>query len=341
MTDIRGVLLGAIALLSALVLGACSTATPTRDASLSVLCSNDSSICSQWAEDFTQSTGTPVTMVRMPTSEALSRLEHAGAVPEFDVWHGGPAEFYQRAAQEGLLAPYEPRDSQDIPTSLRDPGNRWTGVYASVLAMCSDPDRLAELGVPAPTTWQDLLDPRLQGLVSASSPRTSGTAYTLMFTQYQRLGPDASRDYLRSLYAQVQQFTRSGTAPARTVASGEAAVALVFAPYCTPGALGGEGLEVTLPSDGTGYEVGAVALVRGAPHADRARIYIDHAVSQAGQTACRKVGIEQLPTDSTLAGNISELLASPGSGILPSDVALRARMHDSLIGWFTDSGFDG
>lgn len=307
---------------------------------VSVLCSNDADICDQWARDFTATTGVDVTMVRLPTSEALSRLEHSGTVPEFDIWHGGPAEFYTRAASEGLLQAYEPPGTADIPDALRDPAHRWTGVYASVLAFCSDTAHLARLGVAVPRSWEDLLDPGLRGMVVTSSPRTSGTAYTLMFTQYQRLGRGAAEDYLRSLYGQVQQFTRSGTAPARTVASGEAAVAVTFAPYCTSDQQGTTGLEVTLPSDGTGYEVGAVALLAGAPHPTQARRYIDYAVSERGQTACRRVGIHQLPTDTRLPDDITGLLEDPGSDLLPSDVHERNRMRDPLVGWFTQEGFD-
>lgn len=331
--------------ITAVAVSLCVTAvgcTTADDAgAVSVLCSNDADICAQWAHDFTRSTGTSVSMVRLPTSEALSRLEHAGDEPEFDIWHGGPAEFYSRAADEGLLEAYDPAGSSRIPARLRDPGQRWTGVYASVLALCSDPAHLDRLGVPQPTTWEDLLDPRLRGFVVASSPRTSGTAYTLMFTQYQRLGLEGAQGYLRSLYAQVQQFTRSGTAPAGVVASGEAAVAITFSPYCSSPDRGTGQLRVTVPADGTGYEVGAVALLHGAPHPEQARRYVDYAVSPRGQTASHEVGIDQLPTDSTLPGDISGLLEDPTSGILGSDVEDRADKHDVLIGWFTDGGFDG
>ena len=331
----------ATAATAALGLASVGCAPDEDPGAVSVLCSNDADICSRWASDFTHLSGISVSMVRLPTSEALSRLEHAGDEPEFDIWHGGPAEFYSRAAQEGLLEAYDPQGSERVPARLRDPGNRWTGVYASVLALCSDPSLLERLGVAEPTTWEDLLDPRLRGLVVASSPRTSGTAYTLMFAQYQRLGAQGAQGYLRSLYGQVQQFTRSGTAPAGVVASGEAAVAITFAPYCPSRERGTGGLRVTVPADGTGYEVGAVALVHGAPHPAQARRYVDYAVSRQGQTASRAVGIDQLPTDVTLPEDITDLLEDPASGILGSDVQDRADMHDALIGWFTDNGFDG
>jgi iron(III) transport system substrate-binding protein len=316
-------------------------AAPSRaDGELTVLCSNDAAVCERWAREFAEGAGVHVTIVRMPTSEALARLEQGRDAPEFDVWHGGPAEFYSRAASEGLLSPADPTGASGIPQELRDPAGRWTGVYASVLSICADPRQLDVLGIPIPSTWDDLLDPALRGRLVLSSPRTSGTAYTVMFVQSQRLGHAGARRYLSALYGQVQQFTRSGTAPARALVAGDAAVAVTFAPYCSAAATPAHPLSVVLPANGTGYEIGAVALVRGSRHPDLARRYLDYAVSARGQTACRRVGIPQLPTDPGLPGSLSELLDETPDGILPADVVRRDLDRDRLMEWFADEGFD-
>jgi iron(III) transport system substrate-binding protein len=328
------------ALACALLLGACAAPSRAGDA-LTVLCSNDATVCERWAQEFADDTGIHVTIVRMPTSEALARLEQGRDTPEFDVWHGGPAEFYARAASEGLLSSADPTGASAIPQDLRDPAGRWTGVYASMLSICADPRQLDALGIPVPSTWDDLLDPALRGRLVLSSPRTSGTAYTVMFVQFQRLGHAGAHRYLSALYGQVQQFTRSGTGPARALIAGDAAVAVTFAPYCSAAATPAHPLSVVLPADGTGYEIGAVALVRGSRHPDLARRYLAYAVSTRGQTACRRVGIPQLPTDPDLPGSLPELLAETPDGILPADIDRRDLDRDRLMEWFAEEGFDG
>ena len=271
---------------------------------------------------FSERTGYDVTTVRLPTSEALERIRHGEDLPEFDVWHGGGSEMYVEAADEGLLASYRSGESEGIPAAFQDTENRWSGVYSSMLAFCVAPQAVAELGTDIPHTWDDLLDPALKGQISTASPRTSGTAYTAMSLQIDRLGADAGRGYLADLYGQVLQFTRSGTAPAQVVARGEAAVAITFAPYCDAARADGSQVDVVLPDDATEYEVGAVAVLADAPHPEAARDYLDFALSADGQQAGATSGIEQIPTRSDLPDNLAEILAD---GSLSGDRRLAHR----------------
>lgn len=326
-----------LVVLALLALAGCAAADGQHsgERDLSVLCSNDAEICRAWAHAFTEQTGHGVSTVRLPTAEALERIRHGEDLPEFDVWHGGGSEMYVEAAEEGLLAPYLSAEAEGIPEDFRDPGDRWSGVYSSMLAFCVAPQAIAGLGTEIPRTWDDLLDPALDGQISTASPRTSGTAYTAMSLQIDRLGADAGRDYLADLYAQVLQFTRSGTAPAQVVARGETAVAITFAPYCEAARADGSDVEVVLPEDATGYEVGAVAVLADAPHPEAAREYLDFALSADGQRAGAASGIDQIPTRSDLPDNLSEVLADGRYPVIGASLAERSARRDTLLAWFT------
>ncbi|MGO1924470.1 MAG: ABC transporter substrate-binding protein [Brachybacterium tyrofermentans] len=328
----------ALVVLALLALTGC-TATGDRqmdDRDLAVLCSNDAEVCRAWAGAFTERTGYGVTTVRLPTSEALERIRHGEDLPEFDVWHGGGSEMYVEAADEGLLAPYRSAQAAGIPEDFRDPEDRWSGVYSSMLAFCVAPQAISDLGTEIPRTWDDLLDPALDGQISTASPRTSGTAYTAMSLQIDRLGEDAGREYLADLYGQVLQFTRSGTAPAQVVARGETAVAITFAPYCEAARAAGSHVEVVLPEDATSYEVGAVAMLADAPHPGTAREYLDFALSAGGQTAGAASGIDQIPTRSDLPGNLAEVLADGRYPVIGASLAERSSRRDALLAWYTE-----
>ncbi|MGP5671974.1 ABC transporter substrate-binding protein [Brachybacterium alimentarium] len=306
------------------------------DHDLAVLCSNDAEICRAWTRTFSERTGYDVTTVRLPTSEALERIRHGEDLPEFDVWHGGGSEMYVEAADEGLLASYRSGESEGIPAAFQDTENRWSGVYSSMLAFCVAPQAVAELGTDIPHTWDDLLDPALKGQISTASPRTSGTAYTAMSLQIDRLGADAGRGYLADLYGQVLQFTRSGTAPAQVVARGEAAVAITFAPYCDAARADGSQVDVVLPDDATEYEVGAVAVLADAPHPEAARDYLDFALSADGQQAGTTSGIEQIPTRSDLPDNLAEILADGSYPVIGASLTERSARRDALLAWFSE-----
>ncbi|HEX7352740.1 ABC transporter substrate-binding protein [Brachybacterium sp.] len=328
--------LSALAVLALLVLTGCTAADDRAErGEVAVLCSNDAEICRAWAAAFSERSGREVTIVRLPTSEALERIRHGEGLPEFDVWHGGGAEMYAEAADEGLLASYTSPEAAAVPGEFRDPDARWSGAYSSMLAFCVSPSALASAGATTPHSWADLLDPALTGQISTASPRTSGTAYTAMSLQIDRLGADAGRDYLTALYGQVLQFTRSGTAPVQVVVHGEAAVALTFAPYCETARAEGHDVEVVVPRDGTDYEIGAVAVLADAPHPLSAHEYVDFALSAEGQQAGAGVGIHQIVTRSDLPDNLAEVLADGRYPVIGSSLDERVDRRDELLGWFT------
>ena len=273
-------------------------AGPTGRRSITVLCSSIETLCQQWALGFTRRSGIEVLMVRLPTGEALARLSRPASAGEFDVWHGGPSDMYVVAQSRGLLAPYLSPEAGSVAAQYRDPDGWWTGAYLGVLGFCSNKRLLDELGLGVPRSWDDLLAPALRHRVSLPSPVTSGTGYTWLSTQVQRLGGEqAALAYARALDPQVLQYTSSGLAPAGVVGRGEAVVAVTFTQHCVRAADAGmSDLVVSYPREGTGFEIGAVAVLAHAADPDAAHAYVDWAMSREAQTAGSGAVAVQLPT---------------------------------------------
>jgi iron(III) transport system substrate-binding protein len=127
-----------------------------------------------------------------------------------------------------------------------------TGIYIGALGFCSTRAKLAELGVPVPKSWSDLLDPALKGQVSIAHPATSGTAYTALWTQMalNDLDQDAAFKYLTALNENVAAYTTSGSAPVKAVAAGTAAVGVVFAHDCVAAIADGLTTGALVPEEG-------------------------------------------------------------------------------------------
>lgn len=318
----------AVVATSALALSACAS---TDD--LTFICSNDERICKQWSEDFESDTGISARYLRLPTSEALARIDSNANAPEFDVWAGGPSETYVVAAQRGLLEPYRPTHLAEIPTQYRDLENRWFGVYASILALCSNPEVIDQLGVPAPSSWKELENPEFESWISASSPLSSGTAFTALWTQ-KEVFEDAAGNHLRAVYKNVDRFTQSGTAPAQVVASGEAAVAISFAPYCDLQTKSGRDLVVLYPRDGTFYEVGSAALLKNSAHPNAAQKFLDWLTSARGQESYSRTGIQQMPITRQLPGNLEDFLYRTQLRVIDTDSKRAAQERVEWINWF-------
>lgn len=274
-----------------LLLAACTTASPDEtgtaatdgtgtadlEDTLTVLCTPQEDWCQAMVAAFEADTGVSTSYVRLSSGEALARLRASADDPEFSVWWGGPADGFVAANEEGLIEPYDSPNAEAIAAEHKGENGVWTGVYVGALGFCSNTVRLGELGVDVPTSWADLTDPALRREVAMAHPASSGTAYTAFFTQVLRLGgEDEAIEFMQELHPNMLQYTSSGAAPAEMAGRGEVAVSVVFSHDCVRNIDGGfVDLEVSFPEEGTGYEIGGVALIANAPEPNAAKAWID------------------------------------------------------------------
>ncbi|MBM6401818.1 ABC transporter substrate-binding protein [Phycicoccus sonneratiae] len=265
-----------------------------------IACTPQEEQCQAMAAAFTKSSGIKATYVRMSSGEGVARLDSAKSKPEFDVLYGGPSDGHVAAAKAGLTEKYVSPEAAKIPDEYKAADGTWTGTYVGALGFCSNKDVLAELGVDAPTSWQDLLDPKLRKNVAIAHPSTSGTSYTAVWTQMVLNGMDEAKtfDYLAKLHQNVLQYSKSGSAPGQMAGRGEVAVGIVFSHDCVKYQKEGfDMLENTFPSEGTGYEVGAVSLVKNGPNAENGKKFIDWTLTPEHQDIGPTVGSFQIPTN--------------------------------------------
>jgi iron(III) transport system substrate-binding protein len=303
---------------------------------VTVVCGATQEWCEALTEAFTEETGIEATFVRLSSGEALARITAGKDNPEFDVWHGGPADGYATAADQGLLEAYVSPNASRIDARHKDPDGYWTGVYVGALGFCNNTKVLAEKGAAIPRSWEDLLQPQLVGNVAMAHPGTSGTAYTGLWTQVARNGGDvdAAKEYVTRLHANILQYPKTGTAPGQMAARGEIATGIIFAHDCV--ALQDEGftdLEVTFPGEGTGYEVGGLALVANARNPVSARKYIDWALTAKAQEIPPTVRAYQLPThpDATVDPRVPDLSRIT---LVDYDFEAAGAAKADLVAWF-------
>lgn len=308
-----------------------------QEDTLTVLCTPQEDWCVAQTQAFQAETGIQTNYVRLSSGESLARVRAEADNPSFSVWWGGPADAFIAANEEGLLEAYESPNAAAIPDQFKDgENNTWTGVYVGALGFCSNVDVLAEIGAEAPTSWDDLLAPELEGFVAMAHPATSGTAFTAFWTivtlradaleaeeagtGYDEEGApteaaiDAAFEYFTALNQNILQYTRSGSAPGTLAGQGEIAVAIIFSHDCVK--LQQEGFEgilvTTFPEEGTGYEIGGMGIIANGPEPENARLWYDWALTAAAQEIGPTVNSLQLPTNpdaaiSDLAVNLSEI----------------------------------
>ena len=266
-----------------------------------VACTPQEEQCQAMAAAFTKASGIKTSFVRMSSGEGVARLDAAKSKPEFDVLYGGPSDGHVAAFNSGLIEPYVSPNAAKIPDKYKDKDGTWTGTYVGVLGFCSNKDQLAKAGVAqAPTSWEALLDPKLKKQVAIAHPSTSGTSYTAVWTEMVLNGMDVTKtfDYLGKLHNNVLQYSKSGSAPGQMAGRGEVAVGVIFSHDCVKYQKEGfDMLENTFPSEGTGYEIGAVSLVKGGPNAENAKKFLDWTLTPDHQNIGPTVGSFQIPTN--------------------------------------------
>jgi iron(III) transport system substrate-binding protein len=251
---------------------------------LNVLCTPQELWCVEMTKAFQAKTGITTKFIRLSSGEALTRLIASKNNPEFDVWTGGPNDSHIAGRIAGVLDTYKSPTRNMLKAQFKDADGYWTGIYMGALGFCSNTNELRRLGVKAPTSWNDLLNPKFKGNIMMAHPGTSGTAYTALWSQVLRLGSeDKAIDYMKELNKNILSYTRSGAGPTGPLGRGEVATGLVFSHDCTAAILRGNPLVASFPKEGTGFEIGGIALVKGARNADAAKAYIDFALSAEAQ----------------------------------------------------------
>lgn len=290
-------------LLAAACLATLAPGAGAQGPSVTALCSTDQSWCELAAKEFQAATGIRVLQARKATGEALAQLRAEAANPKTDLWWGGTGDPFLQAAEAGLLEPYRPTYLQDLHGwAVRQyamSGNAVGGFYTSAIGFGWNEDVLRKKKLPAPRCWADLLNPAYKGEIETSHPASSGTAYTILAGLVQQMGEDAAFDYLKKLHRNVTQYTRSGTAQAKSVAKGEVGIGVSFIFGFENERQQGFKVTSAAPCEGTSYEIGGIALIKGGRNREAAQRYYDWLMSPAGQQIGARANSLQVPANKT------------------------------------------
>ncbi len=282
------------------------------DKEINVLCTPQEEYCAGMKAEFEKAFGVTVNYVRMSAGEALARLQAEKDNPSFDVWWGGPVDSFIAAKAAGVLEPYNSPNYANLidPAKAKDPDNTWAGIYMGSLGFATNTNWLAaHPEAKAPTSWDDLLKPEFKGQIMVAHPSTSGTSYTAIATILQIKGEKDGWDYLKKYAAQVSQYTKSGAAPAKFVGLGEGAVAIVFSHDTVNEIENNKApLVLTFPAEGTGFEIGGVAIVKGAKHMSAAKEWFDWSLTPETQSLGPKYKAYQAPTVKGAVASRPELM---------------------------------
>jgi thiamine transport system substrate-binding protein len=134
--------------------------------------------------------------------EALNRALLTKGDPEGDVFFGVDNNLLTRALDEDLFEPYEPKGLDRVPERYRlDPEHRVSPVDHGEVCLNVDSGWFTRHGLPAPTGFEDLVQPRYRKLLVVENPATSTPGLAFVLATVARFGEDGWQDYWRRLRA--------------------------------------------------------------------------------------------------------------------------------------------
>lgn len=270
---------------------------------LTLYCSAQEDWCQLMARSFEDATGIDVNMTRKSSGETFAQIRAESANPKGDVWWGGTGDPHLQAAEEGLTAEYmSPMRDQLHDWAIaqaESAGNRTIGIYSGALGYGYNTDLLKANNLSEPSCWKDLTKPEYKGHVQMANPNSSGTAYTTLASMVQIFGEDDGFEFMKDLHANINQYTKSGSAPIKAAGRGENTIGIVFMHDAVKQAVAGFPIAVVAPCEGTGYEIGSMSIIDGARNLEEAKKFYDWALSAEAQNLALEVNAFQVPSNKT------------------------------------------
>jgi iron(III) transport system substrate-binding protein len=285
----------------ALALLIAGTSAAAQDNQVNVICSAQADWCSMAQAAFSRSTGVKVNLVQKSTGEALAQILAERANPKTDLWFGGTGDPHMMAAEQELTLEYKsPSLAKLHPWAQKQAAqakHRTVGLYLGALGFAYNTELLAKKKLPVPKAWEDLLRPEYKGEIQMSNPSSAGTAYTVIATLTQLMGPDKAWDYLGKLHKNISTYQRSGLGPLKAVARGEATISISFLGDIPNEKAQGFPLEAVIPAEGTGAEIASMSIVKGARNVENAKKFYEWALTPQAQQFGYAAKVYTLPSN--------------------------------------------
>lgn len=272
--------------------------------------------------EFEARTGIWVQVRSGGTTELLEELKKEAGRGDCDVMFGGGVESYD--AYRDCFQPYECDKSNLLDQTYRASDGRWTPFTELPIVFIYNNKLVDES--QAPKGWRDLLSDRFKGEIAFADPQRSGTSYTALATMLQALPVDE-----RPLMERFTEVLDGKVSPGSgevvdEVSNGARLVGVTLEETAKKKIKQGADLCVVYPAEGTSAVPDGSAIVKGAPHPENARRFIDFTVSD---------DVQRLVADQfmrrTIRTDIGQEQTAKGFKIIDFDLARAGREQAQLL----------
>jgi len=209
-----------------------------------------------------------------------------------DIFFGGGVEPHLELMKNGYTLPYKipeqilkliPKEISGMP--IYDPAYNWYGACLSGFGIVYNKAVLKALNLPEPKTWEDLADSRVIGWVSSADPRHSGSIHMMYEIILQAYGWQKGFEIITKMGGNIKSFSKHASQVAKDVSTGQSAYGLAIDSYgwAQVAEVGEDKVGYIMPQNLTVINPDAISILKGAPHPDLAKAFLEFVMSPEGQ----------------------------------------------------------
>jgi ABC-type Fe3+ transport system substrate-binding protein len=235
---------------------------------------------------------------KMKTKEGVDYLKQKKGENTVDLFWATSIDAYEILKADDLLASYKSA-IQGIPPQIAgipvaDPDHLYSGFAFTGVGLMWNIPYLKSNRVDAPKNWIDLADVKYAGLIGMSSPARSGTTHVAVESILQTHGWDKGWQLLQQIGSNVRKVTAKSSHVPKGVKNGQFGIGIVVDYYGLSAQAKHFPVNFTYTQPAIMFPA-SIALIKDAPHASAAKLFIDFLLSLEGQHLLLNKEVARLP----------------------------------------------
>lgn len=272
---------------------------PPEAARLTVYTTHEEAVYAPVVKEFEERTGL---WVQVETGSGVALLEKiAGEAeqPVCDLLLSGSVDSLQ--ANSGLFEPYISPEAANLDEGCQCADGTWTAFSLLPAVMIYNPILVRN---NPPEDWESLLDPAWRGRIAFPEPEASSSGYTVLAALLQVL-PGEPLETLTAFYENLEGHVPADPGDAvAEVAEGSCMIGVAPEDAALQAVDSRSDVALLYPDEGVVCLPDGMAVVKGAPHRDNARLFIDFCLSKDVQNYL--TGISRRPVRRDIPGTLAD-----------------------------------